>query len=280
MSPGGTLSAISWQPSLESGNGPQAATRSSASKTSQILHAAFGNNALARRDFRVDLFTAFTELCVIVKLLAVRGNDWFSAAGMLLVLGWLAVQTLLIVLHAREMDESDMKDTVRTAARLEKDLSQREWWWTTLFLALHLPFFGYPCYLAAFHPWIPPDAKGFLWFLRGCAWFLDLCLATMVAKFSFWAVLWAIFIGWCGFKRRRRLWKTVLLLALPIALAWLLLASVSHTQQICGPQKSKYCVGGDFKGFFTMDTVMHRIVDRAMNHCIKRCGCCCFWCLL
>jgi hypothetical protein len=90
MSPGGTLSTISWQPSLESGNGPHAATRSSASKTSQILHAAFGNNVLARRDFRVDLFTAFTELCVIVKLLAVRGNDWFSAAGMLLVLGWLA----------------------------------------------------------------------------------------------------------------------------------------------------------------------------------------------
>jgi hypothetical protein len=91
----------------------------------------------------------------------------------------------------------------------------------------------------------------------------------MVAKFSFCAILWAVFIGWCGFKRRRRLWKTVLYLLLPVALAWLLSASVSHTQQICGSQKSKYCVGGDFKGFFSVDTVMHRIIDKGYEPLYK-----------
>ncbi|KAE9369354.1 hypothetical protein N431DRAFT_427518 [Stipitochalara longipes BDJ] len=269
MSTGATPSTISWQPSLESGNVSQANNHASTSKIGHILHAAFGNNALARRDFRIDLFTAFTEVCVIIKMLAIRGNGWFSAAGMLLVLGWIAVQNLLIVLHAREMEESEMIDTVRMTARLDKDLLQWEWWWDTFFLVLHLPFFGYPCYLISFHPWISPNTTGFLSFLRGCGWFLDLLLAFMTAKMSFWATLFSVFIGWCGFRRRRRFWKTLLYLALPIMLAWLCLAAMSHSQQICGPEKSKYCIGGDFKGFFSVDTNLHRLVDQGYEFLYK-----------
>jgi hypothetical protein len=67
-------------------------------------------------------------------------------------------------------------------ARLDKGLLQLEWWWDTFFLVLHLPFFGYPCYLISFHPWISPNTTGFLSFLRGCGWFLDLLLAFMTAK--------------------------------------------------------------------------------------------------
>jgi hypothetical protein len=55
-------------------------------------------------------------------MFAIRGNGWFSAAGKLPILGWIAVQNLLIVLHSREMEESDMIDTVCMKARLDKDL--------------------------------------------------------------------------------------------------------------------------------------------------------------
>jgi len=261
MSTGAAPSTFSWQPSLESGNTTQISNHSPTSRIAHILHAAFGNNALARRDFRVDLFTAFTEVCVIIKMLAIRGNGWFNAAGMLLVLGWIAVQNLLIILHSREMEEDEMIDTVRMTARLDKDLLEWEWWWDTFFLVLHLPFLGYPCYLISFHPWISPHATGFLAFLRGCGWFLDIWLSFMTAKFSFWATVYWVFFGWCGFRRRRRLWKTLLYLVLPVMFAWLCLAATSHTQQICGPEKSKYCVGGDFKGFFAVNTNLHRLVD-------------------
>ncbi|KAN0101669.1 hypothetical protein V8E51_012179 [Hyaloscypha variabilis] len=269
ISTGATPSTVSWQPSLESGNASQANNRTSTSKVAHILHAAFGNNALARRDFRIDLVTAFTELCVIVKMFAIRGNGWFSAAGMLLILGWIAVQNLLIVLHSREMEESDMIDTVWMTARLDKDLLEWEWWWDTLFLALHLPFFGYPCYLISFHPWISPTATGFLAFLNESISVFDGALAFSIANMSLFASLHSIFFGWFGFKRRRRLWKTLLYLLLPIMLAWLFLAAFSHSQQICDPKQSRFCRGGNFKYFFSVDTKLHRLVDQGYKFLYK-----------
>ena len=202
-------------------------------------------------------------------MLAIRGNSWFNAAGMLLVLGWIAVQSLLILLHSREMEESEMLETARMTARLDKDLLGWVWWWDALFLALHLPFFGYPCYLISFHPWISPDATGFLTFLRGCSWLLDIFLALMTANLSFLATMCSVILGWCGFRRWRRQWKTLLYLILPIILAWLCLAAISHSQQICGPETSKYCVGGDFKGFFASDTKLHRLVDHGYEFLYK-----------
>jgi hypothetical protein len=52
-------------------------------------------------------------------------------------------------------------------------------------------------------------------------------------------------------------------------LAWLCLAAMSHSQQICGPEKSKYCIGGDFKGFFSVDTNLHRLVDQGYEFLYK-----------
>ena len=99
--------------------------------------------------------------------------------------------------------------------------------------------------------------------------YLDIVLVISVAKMWFWGTLGFIFVGWFGFKRRRRLRKSLLYLICPIVLAWLCLASASYSQQICGPEKSKYCGGGDFKGFFLVDTAKHRVVDQGYEDLYK-----------
>jgi len=99
--------------------------------------------------------TAFTELTVLVKLVAVRGDGWFTAAALFLVAGWAALQSLLALFHRREMSEMEMAAAVRVARALNAELKEHRWWWDALFVVLHLPFFGYPAYLVAFLCMVP-----------------------------------------------------------------------------------------------------------------------------
>ena len=73
-----TCSALSRQPTLEANRPPRRSNTLSAydpvPEKSQILREAFGSNALAHEELRIDLFTAFTKLAIFIKLIAVRGN--------------------------------------------------------------------------------------------------------------------------------------------------------------------------------------------------------------
>ncbi|KAI9866507.1 MAG: hypothetical protein M1813_001058 [Trichoglossum hirsutum] len=259
-----TRPTVSRQPTLEANRPPRRSNTlpayDPASEKSQILREAFGSNALAHKELRIDLFTAFTELTIFIKLIAVRGNGWFAAAGFFLTFGWSAVQTLLLLFHLREMSKMEMAAAVRIARTVNAELEEQAGRWNTLFIVLHLPFFGYPAYLASFHPWFSEHATGFVGFLKGCGWFLGILVSLLVVKFTFWG---SIFGTFSGLTRISGLGKLLFLLTFPVSCAWLIASSWSYYQQNCG-DKSKYCVG-NFTSFFEPQSPMYYIVDESFD---------------
>lgn len=233
----------------------------SASIIAPKINAAFGGNALARKDLRIDIATMFAEVCLVVKLLAVTGNAWFSAAGMLLALGWVAVQSLLLLFHSREMKEADLEATLRFAGKLKQTISDNDRRWDAFFLTWHLPVFGYLCYLATFSPWISPEATGLLAFLKNCWWFVTYILAMELALSSLFAIFYLASVYYDRIFTRGLSWRRSLDLITWILVCWFAAASFSHWQQTCGPEPSHSCMG-DFQGFFSPDRSMHQLVDQ------------------
>lgn len=125
------------------------------SDRSQLLRAAFGPNALAHREMRIDIVTAVSVLAIFVKLLAVRSQWVFLIAAHFMVYGWLLVQALLLIFHSREMSDLDKASSIRAARSLYAALkeSSRKWW--SLYVALHAPFLGYICYVLVFRLELP-----------------------------------------------------------------------------------------------------------------------------
>ncbi|KAH0537685.1 hypothetical protein FGG08_005550 [Glutinoglossum americanum] len=259
-----TRPSVSRRPTLEANRPPRGNNTlpacDPASEKSRVLREAFGSNALAHKEFRISLFTAFTELTIFIKLITVRGNGWFTSAGFFLIFGWSAVQTLLLLFHLRGMDEMEMKAAVRIARTINAELKEQADRWNALFIVLHLPFFGYPAYLASFHPWFSEHATGFVGFLRGCGWFLGILVSLLVAKFTFWGGLFGTFRGLAQIPG---LGKMLFLLTFPVSCAWLIISSWSYFQQNCG-DKSKYCVG-NFTSFFEPQSPMYYIVDESFD---------------
>jgi uncharacterized membrane protein len=183
----GAPPAVSRQPTLEANQPPRRSNTydDPAPEKFRILCEAFGSNALAHREFRIDLLTAFTELTISIKLIAVRGNGWFTAAGFSPVFGWFAVQTLLFLFHLREMSDMEMAATVRIAMTINAGLKKQASRWVNLFVVLHLPFFGYLAYLASFRPQFLEHTTEFVGTIKEH----DLILSFAFTQISFWAVV-------------------------------------------------------------------------------------------
>ncbi|KAF4631894.1 hypothetical protein G7Y89_g6239 [Cudoniella acicularis] len=85
------------------------------SRESRLLNVAFGGNALAHYEWRIDLVTWLSVAAIALKILAISGAGWFRAACFLLMVGWAAVQILLSLFHTREMGDEDKRAAVRLA---------------------------------------------------------------------------------------------------------------------------------------------------------------------
>ncbi len=92
------------------------------SAKSQLLRAAFGPNALAHREKRMDIATSISALVIFIKLLVICLLSEFLTTAHLIVCGWLLVQSLLLIFHSREMPELDMASLVRAARVMDGDL--------------------------------------------------------------------------------------------------------------------------------------------------------------
>jgi hypothetical protein len=110
------------------------------------LNEAFGSNALAHREWRIDLVTMVSVLTVVVKISAIRGVPVLKVTAFAMFLGWLGMQVLLIFFHSREMSRSEMASSVNTVRRQNTILKLWSPLFLGLFMALHLPFFAYASY--------------------------------------------------------------------------------------------------------------------------------------
>jgi hypothetical protein len=126
----------------------EANTPCTEARESRILNAAFGANMLAHSEWRIDLVTWLSVAAIALKLFAVSGAVWFRTACSLLLVGWAAVQTLIILFHRREMGDESKREAVRLAQVLHKELDGRPE--MSVYLLLHAPFFGYVGYRMAF----------------------------------------------------------------------------------------------------------------------------------
>ena len=156
------------------------------SEKSGLLSAAFGSNALAHREYRIDIVAVVSIVLIFVKLFFIRGAYWFIAAASLMILGWMAV--LLILFHVRDMGESEMASSARVARILHAELNAETTGWQAIYVIMHLPILGYPSYLFAFRFTFP---HGLHWFLQ----YLLAFIAVIVCLFCGQAFLACVFNG-------------------------------------------------------------------------------------
>jgi hypothetical protein len=255
---------VSRQPTLEANRPP---TRNNtlpaydlASEKSKILREAFGSNALAHKELRIDIFTAFAELTVFLKLITVRGDGWYTGAGVFLVTGWVAVQLLLVLLHRREMNEIEMVATVRAARTLNGELKEHGPRWYSLFIVLHLPFFAYPAYLATFKPWFSENATGFASWLRDYGERVYPLFATGII----WLAFGSLIIGIQHILTARETpapWKFIFPFAIPWLVVWFLASWSSYIVQYSGDSSRS----PDSALFFKPHSPLYYIVDRSFE---------------
>ena len=156
----GNPKPISRQPTLEANQRPlnhEPPHGSLQSERHRLLRKAFGANALSHCELRIDLITVVAELLILIKLLAVSGVGWFTAAAMFLIIGWVAVATLLVLLHLQEAVDMGSAAAIRITRELDAEFREARGWWTSLFIALHLPIFGYLAKLACWPPAKPGE---------------------------------------------------------------------------------------------------------------------------
>jgi hypothetical protein len=126
------------------------------SERSRMLQTAFGSNALAHREWRIDLVTTASVFLIIIKLGAVEKIPIFRLVCSLMITGWLAVQALLTLLHSREMDENGMEASIKSAQELDEQLQKFSTKIQVLYLIFHLPL-GFLCVWKLFHnDWVRP----------------------------------------------------------------------------------------------------------------------------
>ena len=109
----------------------------------RLLDEAFGSNALAHREWRIDLVTFVAVFTICVKIFAIRGAPVLTVTALAMILGWLGVQVLLVLFHSRELSRSEMAASVKTARIQNAILKSRSPLFLGLFTALHVPFFAY-----------------------------------------------------------------------------------------------------------------------------------------
>ena len=86
------------------------------------LRQALGPNALTHRDLFVDFVALASETVVFVKLVTV-GLPWkVLLSALCMVIGWFTLQGLLILLHARELEDVDLNATLAEARRIKNEL--------------------------------------------------------------------------------------------------------------------------------------------------------------
>ena len=120
-----------------------------------FLYQAFGSNALAHKEKRIDLVTTASTALVLVKLLVIPQAPWFTAYALLTISGWIAVQLLLLLLHSREMREAEMLASVQTALALRSELDRGAKVWRRLFFVCHLPLFAFLSHFVVFRLVLP-----------------------------------------------------------------------------------------------------------------------------
>jgi hypothetical protein len=213
-----------------------------ASEKSRILREAFGSNALAHREFRIDLLTAFAELTIFIKLVTVRGDFWFTVGALFLVFGWCAVHTLLLLFHFRELSELEMAAAVRVARTVNAELGEKSESLILFYVLLHLPILGYFSYLAASYmlSWLP--------------------LNVTIGMSFLWLSVIGCFYGTCvGIRKTPSIAKLPFLLTFAVTCAWLFASSSSYFFQI-SPHDSSQSYA-----FFEPQTPMGYIVDKSFE---------------
>jgi hypothetical protein len=124
------------------------------SRRTHLLDRAFGSNALAHKEFLIDLVTAVSVVTIVLKVLfGISGAGSFQIACFSQCFSWFIVQLLLMIFHCREISEEDKELAARLVPEIDKQLSggvllAARW----LYLALHLPFLGYAVYFAIKRP--------------------------------------------------------------------------------------------------------------------------------
>ncbi|KAI9780257.1 MAG: hypothetical protein M1839_006817 [Geoglossum umbratile] len=160
------------------------------SRQSRLVHAAFGSNTLAHREWRIDLVTAISVLLILVKLPAIHGAFWFTTVGYLVISGWMSVQLLLLLFHIKDVGDLDVANSVRTAQLLDDKLQKEAIFWKAVYAAFHLPILSYLSYLLTFHltfphwlSWLGNIFQGILVIMATIIFYLSL-LAVMICIFA------------------------------------------------------------------------------------------------
>jgi hypothetical protein len=112
-----------------------------------------------------------------------------------MLLGWAAVQSLLILFHWRELDNESKKAAVRLTKVLDKDLDSPVWIYG--YLILHAPFFGYAAYRLTFEPLLPLGSLGWFGSLLCAIPFAGLILVLtffIVYTLSMFCLIWVSLI--------------------------------------------------------------------------------------
>jgi len=227
------------------------------SEKSQLLNSAFGSNALAHRELRIDLVTTASVGLIFVKVLFIKGVPWYTAAASFTILGWFSVQLLLLIFHIQEMDELDMATSIRSARTIDTDLRENSALWDAIYYCLHLPMVGYLSYFLTFRlysvlpGWIQSDADSFL---NMIALLTGVLTAYSAAIYFLKSVFICITKGVHG----------VLQFFMSPLLLWISLGSLTYSF------KESFEMYGIYKPFFTnpvldvmVDTVFRKVVTTA-----------------
>jgi hypothetical protein len=152
--------------------------RTSEPSQAQRLQEAYDANAMAHREWRIDLVTIISVLIVLVKILAMSGAILFRVVAGIWISAWLSLQVLLFLFHSHGSPTPEGHDLLilRTARRLRNRLGEANNW-VGLFLILETPLLGYIGYVVAFRPW-PQDpysivdfiTSGVLYLVKALTW--------------------------------------------------------------------------------------------------------------
>jgi hypothetical protein len=213
---------------LEANLPPNSQLSSDQPARSLLLRKALGSNALAHREWRIDLVTAVSVLLVCVKVVAISGAAVFRVAASLLIMGWLSVQLLLIIFHSHETLRPQEISSLEKLDALQSELDGPNLW-NYLFLALEVPFFGYAGYTLAFRPLysdpfgiVPSVVEIFIYVVHFMAWLLlpvgtgfsFVCLIALLLSFQdFREKFW---LGAFGLLSPVFLWASAGVLSIPV----------------------------------------------------------------
>jgi hypothetical protein len=132
-----------------------------ATEWSRILQEAFGSNALAHHEWRIDTVTTVSVLLVVIKLGTVKGLPaTFRIACGFVILGWCAVQLLLFLFHAQEKDNEEMASSIKIAKDLNWKLEEVSIWTNLCYFIPHLPLLAYPVFQLFYGQFLLPSFIG------------------------------------------------------------------------------------------------------------------------